>query len=509
MIELLHISEYVYLKDVDVYFSNGLNVITGETGTGKSLLLDIVGAFLDYENLRSDTFSADMVLDIPEDFNIAEEFELKAGQHIFTVERRNKRLFYKIDGKLLGRDIVQKVVSNFVAIHKQSSHIKLLDKGFILDVLDKVSGNEALMEGYKSLYQNYQYVQKILNTLSKDAIESSLEDLREKIEEIESARLSAEEEQRLEIAYKEATNTKNSVQNYTSVSQQLEELEYTVRKFYALVDERLHEKVDALVESMIELENSIQKELSRIEEMSIEDIENRLWVYRKLRRKYGPTTEDVLENLSHWKSDYDEKMKQLELLNNADKEKISLETQLEELADMMSQKRKASADKIEEMITQHLRDLNMNARVGFSFAKTSISPTGVDDVELVGSTLSTGPLYPLRKIASGGELSRLMLALELSINTADVLVYDEIDSGVGGTTAVKLAEKLEKLAQEHQIIIVTHLPQIALKADKHFVLTRTGDSGTVSEVSGDARTEEIKRMFGGEEIVEIMKDTKF
>lgn len=95
MIELLHISEYVYLKDVDVYFSNGLNVITGETGTGKSLLLDIVGAFLDYENLRSDTFSADMVLDIPEDFNIAEEFELKAGQHIFTVERRNKRLFTK------------------------------------------------------------------------------------------------------------------------------------------------------------------------------------------------------------------------------------------------------------------------------------------------------------------------------------------------------------------------------------------------------------------------------
>lgn len=129
-------------------------------------------------------------------------------------------------------------------------------------------------------------------------------------------------------------------------------------------------------------------------------------------------------------------------------------------------------------------------------------------MELVGSTLSTGPLYPLRKIASGGELSRIMLALELSVTSTDVLVYDEIDSGVGGVTAVRLAEKLEKLSKNHQIIIVTHLPQIALKADKHFALIRNGDTGIVSELSGEAKMEEIKRMFGGEEIVEMIRETK-
>nr|MBP7304182.1 AAA family ATPase [Fervidobacterium sp.] len=106
MIELLHINEYVYLKDVDIYFSSGLNVITGETGTGKSLLLDVIGAFLDYQNLRSDTFSADMVVDLDSDV-VSGEVELSTGQHIFTVERKNKRLFYKIDGKLSSRDVVQ------------------------------------------------------------------------------------------------------------------------------------------------------------------------------------------------------------------------------------------------------------------------------------------------------------------------------------------------------------------------------------------------------------------
>lgn len=507
MIELLHINEYVYLKDVDIYFSSGLNVITGETGTGKSLLLDVIGAFLDYQNLRSDTFSADMVVDLDSDV-VSGEVELSTGQHIFTVERKNKRLFYKIDGKLSSRDVVQDIVSNFIAIHKQNSQMKLLDKTFILNILDEVAEDEKLMEDYKATYQSYLYVNKTLSTLDKEEIESSLEELKTKIEEVESAHLSVDEERELEKIYKDASNIQVLIQHYTAAIQQLEDMEGGTRKFYSLLDKEFHEKLDSLIESIADLENSIQKELSKIEEMDVEDIENRLGIYKRLRRKYGPTTEDVLENLAAWKIEYDKKAKELEILINAVEEKRKLEKQLAKLANNISKMRKDAAKRIEGLITEHLNDLNMNARVGFSFSEVPFNSTGIDDVELVGSTLSTGPLYPLRKIASGGELSRIMLALELSVTSTDVLVYDEIDSGVGGVTAVRLAEKLEKLSKNHQIIIVTHLPQIALKADKHFALIRNGDTGIVSELSGEAKMEEIKRMFGGEEIVEMIRETK-
>ncbi|MFN3328691.1 MAG: chromosome segregation protein SMC, partial [Fervidobacterium pennivorans] len=165
-----------------------------------------------------------------------------------------------------------------------------------------------------------------------------------------------------------------------------------------------------------------------------------------------------------------------------------------------------AARKIIKAISEHLKDLNMNARIDFSFYEKTMTRNGIDEVELVGSTLSDGPLYPLRKIASGGELSRLMLALELSMVSTDVLVYDEIDAGIGGVTAVKLAQKLSELSKKHQVIVVTHLPQVALKASKHLSLRRMGDTGQVVELDEKGRMEEIERMLGGKEVIEIIGD---
>ncbi len=493
------------MKNIDIYFSEGLNVITGETGTGKSLLLDVIGSFLDYQNIRSETFSADMVVDLPNDF---EDLGVKKGQRIFTIERKNKKMFYKIDGKLVGRDIVQQTLSTIITIHKQNSHMKLLDKDFILEVLDNIADNSELLEEYGARFREYQQLLKIISNGNRDMEVRKLEELKEKVREIKEANLDIQEEQELEERYKKSLNIQTTLQNYTTSLQQLEEVEYALRKMYNLIEESHHLLLDTAIESIAELSNKIGKEISKLEEINVEEIENRLWVYKKLRRKYGPTTEDVLINFSKWNSEIKEIEKTIEILDNAATKMSRLEKELHTLASELSQRRKDAALKITEMIAKHLKDLNMNARLEFSFKQKGISKNGTDEVELIGSTLSKGQLYPLRKIASGGELSRLMLSLELSLASTDVLVYDEIDAGIGGVTAVKLAEKLSDLSKNHQVIVVTHLPQIALKADKHFALRRFNDEGTIEELNEEGRSHEIKRMFGGNEVIDIIGDLK-
>ncbi|ODN29910.1 AAA family ATPase [Fervidobacterium thailandense] len=499
MIELLHIDEYVYLRNVDIYFSEGLNVITGETGTGKSLLLDIIGSFLDYQNIRGDTFSADIVVNVPNDL---EDLEVKAGQHVFSVERKNRRTFYKFDGRLASKDFVQEVFSNLVSIHKQNSHIKLFERGFFVKILDTVAGNEDILREYRTLYSRYQEILRLLSMATPEDVQKELEELSEKIDEVERAKLSVQEEEELERKYKELTNLQQIVQNYTTASEQLEEIELILRKMYSQLPENYHSNLDVIVEHVAELSNELRRQLSNLEDINPEEIESRLWTYRKLRRKYGPTTEDVLENLANWKKLYAEKRREYEILKNASSEREKVEKELIRLSELLRRRRQETATKLLESVKAHLMDLNMNARLEFKFTETELKYDGADDIELLGNTLPTGELLPLRKIASGGELSRIMLAIELAIVSTPILVYDEIDAGVGGMTALKLASKLKELSKGHQVIVVTHLPQIAAVADKHFAIRRCDGVGKVVELDEAGKREELRRMVGGEEFLE-------
>lgn len=499
MIELLHIDEYVYLRNVDIYFSEGLNVITGETGTGKSLLLDIIGSFLDYQNIRGDTFSADIVVNVPNDL---EDLEVKEGQHVFSVERKNRRTFYKFDGKLASKDFVQGVFSNLVSIHKQNSHVKLFERGFFVKILDTVAGNEDILQEYRTLYSRYQEILRLLSMATPEDVQKELEELSEKIDEVERAKLSVQEEEELERRYKELTNLQQIVQNYTTASEQLEEIELILRKMYSQLPENYHSNLDVIIEHVAELSNELRRQLSNLEDINPEEIENRLWTYRKLRRKYGPTTEDVLENLANWKKLYTEKRREFEILKNASSEHEKVEKELIRLSELLRKRRQETATKLLESVKAHLMDLNMNARLEFKFTETELKYDGADDIELLGNTLPTGELLPLRKIASGGELSRIMLAIELAVVSTPILVYDEIDAGVGGMTALKLASKLKELSKGHQVIVVTHLPQIAAVADKHFAIRRYDGVGKVVELDEAGKREELRRMVGGEEFLE-------
>ncbi len=502
LIEVLHINQYLFLKDTSLYLSEGLNVITGETGTGKSLILDLIGTFVGYTSIRGDSYSAELLINFEKDLP---EYNLESGQHVFSVEKSGKRVIFKMDGKLIPKNVMEEIASEFITVHKQNMHIKLLEKNFLLQLIDEYAENGEFLQKYREKYSEYIQTIEILSSNDIHALESKTEELNEKIEEIEKANITIEEESEIEEKYKIASNFQKLAERYNNALSIIDDSLEKFRKIYSLVGEKFESLVDNIIDNIAELQNKLNDEIGEFENVNLEELESRLWIYRTLKRKYGPTIEDVFENYEKWKKELEEVLKMIKILKNAENEKIRIKKELSALAKELSTRRREFAKSLKNKVETHLRDLNMNTVIDFDFKEKGFSPNGIDEVEILGNTIPGMELLPLRKIASGGELSRIMLALELSIASTPILIHDELDTGIGGLTAVKLAEKLEKLSENHQIIVVTHLPQIAMRADKHFLVTREGDKGKVTELSQNERIEEIKRMVGGESITEFLK----
>ncbi len=502
LIEVLHINQYLFLKDTSLYLSEGLNVITGETGTGKSLILDLIGTFVGYTSIRGDSYSAEILINFEKDLP---EYNLQSGQHVFSAEKSGKKVIFKIDGKLTPKNVMEEIAGEFITVHKQNMHIKLLEKNFLLQLIDEYAENSEILQKYKEKYSEYVEILEILNSNDFHTLESKAEELNQKIEEIENAKITLEEESEIEEKYKTASNFQKLAEKYNNALAIIEDSLEKFRKIYSLVGEKFEPIVDNIVDNISELQNGLNDEISEFENLNLDELEGRLWIYRTLKRKYGPTIDDVFANYETWKKELNEVLKMIKILKNAENERIRVEKELSIIAKQLSDRRKNSAKSLKEKIESHLKDLNMNTNIDFDFKERNFSSNGIDEIEILGNTIPGMELLPLRKIASGGELSRIMLALELSIASTPVLIHDELDTGIGGLTAVKLAEKLEKLSENHQIIVVTHLPQIAMRADKHFLVTREADKGKVTELSQTERIEEIKRMVGGESMTEFLR----
>ena len=188
-----------------------------------------------------------------------------------------------------------------------------------------------------------------------------------------------------------------------------------------------------------------------------------------------------------------------EQINNVD---------VKDIGEKLTEKRREAANRILAIFLNHARDLNLNADLEIQFEKTPMTSNGFDKVEIIGRTIKNEPLKPIRLIASGGELSRLMLSLELSVASGGILIFDEVDSGISGETGNKLAEKLKEVSKNYQVIVVTHLPQIAIRADKHFVVSRSNEEGIVKELNENERTVELKRMLGSDDVLSFIEEKK-
>lgn len=503
LIQSIHLNDYLYFKNVDVYFHENLNVFTGETGAGKSLLLDVFGILLGITNGRVDNYSADVVIDIPYDFP---EYEISSGENIFSLIKRNGRTTFKVNGMVFPRKVVSEILSEFISIHRQNSHLKFLESNFLISVLDEISENKDLISKYTNIYSEYKSLQSLLKTEDIEKLRMKKSELESIIEEIEKVNPDPQEEQEIEQKYEIALNLQQTLQNYNEIIEMSQNISELFLKMKKNLPEKYLEQIDTALDIVETVNLEIQRDLADIEEYDVSEIEQKIWDYNSLKRKYGPTIEDVIQNYTIYKESYEKVNSKIERLENAKDEIEKLEKELIEIGEKLTERRKEATQKILEKFVNHAKDLNLNADLEIQFEKTQMTSKGFDKVEILGRTIKTESLKPIRLIASGGELSRLMLSLELSIASGGILIFDEIDSGISGETGNKLAEKLKEVSKDYQVIVVTHLPQISIRADKHFLVYRNNEQGEIKELNEEERANELKRMVGSDDVLSYIEE---
>jgi len=561
----LRVKELGIIEDIHWNLSPGLNVITGETGAGKSLVIDAVEALLagkvDEEVIRHGANEAQIegVFVLPQDESISQLEKLLAEKGLETDEkalvincelRRQGRSIIRVNGHAVPKVLLQQIGRFLVDIHGQSEHLSLLDRKYHLDFLDSYAHTLDLRHSFTAkameLYKAGQEL-KVLVEEEKDLARRE-EFLRFQLDEIKRAKLREGEEEELEREQNVLSSCEKlkafSYEAYQALygedasspsASALDKLNEAIRMVKKLVDvdPTLKQELDFLEETSYRLEEvarDIRSYSDRLEydPKRLEEIESRLELIRNLKRKYGQTIAEVLDYLERVEGE-------LEGLSHSSQRRAELEEMCSSLKEEMgrigfelSRERSQAARRLVAEARKELKDLNMSqvefevditqvqAQEGIPFPNGetyTFNNEGVDTVEFIASTNPGEPLKPLTKIASTGELSRFMLALKGALSQADtipVFVFDEIDIGVGGRSGEIIGKKLWLLAQNRQVICVTHLPQIAAFADAHYsVHKEVSGARTLSMLEtfqGESRIKEIATMLAGPQHTETSLD---
>ncbi len=540
MLISLHVKNFAIIDEVWVDFGPGLNVLTGETGAGKSILLGAVNMALggrvgkEILGKGADYALAELVFDTKDDRleEMLAAHDLPQEEQIVISRRvmENGRSVSRINGETVSQALLKEVAARLIDLHGQHEHQLLLYKAKHLELLDRFAkDSEAdLPEALRDVYVRYRAVEKELLQAQEDSEGRAREMamLEHEVEEITSASLRLQEDEQLEERYRELCNANRIAEAAGLAQEQLDGGNENAAEFLGRAIRHLA-KVNALSEEL----SGIYEELSVIEEQVgglgyrlsryLDDLNNteeefaqteeRLNRINRLKSKYGKTIADVLayaEQAARKLEKYQNYDSYVEGLQN-EKEKLLYE--VEEICTKLSAIRKEAAGVLGEQIRQALQDLNF-LDVAFHVAVERLdAPTekGWDEAEFCLSANPGEPMRPLAKVASGGELSRIMLALKSVFAGKDeieALIFDEIDVGVSGRTAQKVAEKMARIACRHQVICITHLPQIAAMGDTHFCITKKNVDGAarteIHKLSPEEQTEELARILGGAKITE-------
>lgn len=536
MLQALHVHNFALLEDAKADFTAGFNVFTGETGAGKSILIDAFGVVLggrasaDYVRSGTDGLWVQAVFDISGQQvikNILVEQGIEAEDDLFLKRQVNSAGKSKafVNGVQVPLSFLRQLGSRLVDIHGQHENQALL-KADAPRLLTDAFGGTALTdakEEYAENYQEYVSVKKKLDALLSDNEQQDLllDRYSWEINEITAAKLIPGEEEGLE---EEAKFLRNSEKIITSVNrahgyldsekgilsklaQAKDELRYAAR-----YDDRLRQFVEALDSSWITLDDC-RSELS--DYLSSSDfneehaavVQERLDTIYRLQKKYGGTTEDVLEYLASTIAKQQELQNIADAIAAAEKQLKVITNKLSKSAAVLTKERQRSAKALAELITKHIRDLAMaNGIFAINIDDLGkFTAEGRDELRFMFSANMGEPVNDLEKVASGGELSRIALAIKtVLMNQGDVptMVFDEIDTGVGGVTAQRMAEKIAAIATVGQVLCITHLPQIAAFADNHIhIEKRSADGRTATILTTlvqEARVEEIVRMTAGD-----------
>ena len=555
MLKEIHIRNFVLIEALDLEFSGGFNVFTGETGAGKSIILDalsvVLGEKADTSFIREGTkrASIEAVFDygsrrdeiteileredlMPED----DDDELILAREI----RDGGRSTARVNGSAVSIAVVQELGALLVDIHGQSEHLSLLKPASHIRLVDQFAGNGDLLKEYRGVYKKYLAVSKELRELRSGEEEALRQQdiLNYQLNEITSAELSADEEEKLQKDRERFANAekiiKSAHQGLQALNGRSEERPGIIDQLSVLedaldsmagYDETLQPLCEAVVTAADQLNDvldALQKYKASLgySPRKVNQIEERMQLYFSLKRKYGGTVEAVLEFAENAK-------RKLGLITNADARAGELETErqslldrLAELAAELSEKRTAAAKLISQGVEKELDDLRMpSAKFEVAMDRFpaedgladknggtwAFGDNGYDRVEFLISPNPGEGLKPLAKVASGGETSRVMLALKNTLAKADTIptmVFDEIDQGIGGRVGALVGEKLWELGQYHQVICITHLPQLAALRDAHFHVRKQIEDGrtqtVVTPLTEDESLHEMAALLGSD-----------
>ncbi len=539
MLQNLHVKNLALIDEIELELGKGLNIITGETGAGKSLIIDSVNLSLgqraDKSIIKEGAESAFAELTFSVNDTVMEavkEQDIECEEENIFLSRRvtGDKSVAKINGESVPASKLKLIGSLLIDLYGQNEHESLMTPAKHMQFLDDYAGDvcEKEKNKYKKLYAEYRALLKELNeALTKETgKDKELDFLRFEAEEISNANLKHGEDIELEDRFKLLNNSKKIV-NSLGVALSccdddgaLSMIERAIREISSVAeyDEKISSMCNALVDAEAIVSDFVREVKNYADSLSFDDesfheMSERLNEINRLKQKYGGTVEHVLKALDE-RNEKIEKLENYEVyLNKLKKDTENALFKAKEEADKLSEIRKKAAKKLDEEMVESLKELNfLDVKFECGFSDLSeLSANGSDSMEFNISLNPGAPLKPLKDVASGGELSRIMLALKsLLANKGDVetLIFDEIDTGISGRTAELVAERLLKLSKDNQVICITHLPQIAAMADNHFFIEKnvTGDETItrVYKLDHESQIKELARMLGGVKITDAV-----
>ena len=537
MLSLLHIENIAVIERSDISFDAGFNVLTGETGAGKSIIIDAISAILGERAYRDMIRTGAAKASVRAVFTDVPELEWFTENGVEydpeTIIQREIHLDGKnvcrVNGSLVSVSILRKLGIQLINIHGQHDSASLFDEANHLKFLDDFAENEALRDTYTEKYNAVCAIRREIDALTMDESEKlrRMETLKYQIAEIEKAELEAGEDETLESRRKVLQNAEKiadamneAVENLyggddtDGAAAMLATAQRALSRIAKFDDNiaQLHEKVTDLmyqVRDAAEIARDARDELS-YSERELDEIESRLDVIHRLRRKYGATCADILAFLEKAKQELDEIEFADDHLEKLKKKLSKAEKAAWDAAFDLRKNRRETAEIMSRQILTELAQLDM-PRVQFScqFTELELTANGADSVAFYMSANAGEDLKPMSKVASGGELARIMLAMKNVLAEKDqvnTLIFDEVDTGVSGRAAQKVAEKLRSVASHKQVLCVTHLPQLAALASTHFLIAKEVRDGrtytNVTPLDLEGRKRELARIIGGTNITE-------
>lgn len=526
MIEQLSVKDYVLFKSCIIDFKNGMSVITGETGAGKSLLIDAIG-YLSGDRIKSnvirngkDKAILSMVLTSNEKANaILEEngFEVDDQVIISRTVLNNNKSTVRINQQITTLSFVRKIVNLLVDIHSQMDTYRLMDTSVQMELLDSYAKTMGLKASVNEAYVKYSNVLHELETLkSEEFSDAELEFLTAQLDEIENANVQENELDALNDQIHEATSWYKNSEDLSSCLYEIDKENGALDSLYTLYKQASKSPIlNDYEESFKNLYYSLQsvdEELKHMRDthsndsLDLDSLQSRQYLIKKLYRKYGGSYTSLMESKKSITDKIDRIIHRQDVFDKLEKEKEESFTLYMKLANALSLKRKEVFSQLESKVMEHCKDLMLeNARFMISCMEKKPSNNGIDDIEFLVSMNPGQDFSSLSASASGGELSRLMLALKVvfqASNGIETIIFDEIDTGVSGKVALAMGAKMKALSKNYQVLCITHLASVAVYANTHYLVNKkTSASETITsvqELDQDKTIQELAVMTSGE-----------